>query len=116
VVCGLLERRGVNAQTDEAARNGGLICLSPVSGVCLSIDRYVSLPNKNWLFAGSTPLNYMNEGIQLAIQKACQLVDARMVGIHRHNGGRQSAGDFRDERDHPVGIDPGERLVPVSLE
>jgi len=44
-------------------------------------DQWVSLPNRNALFGGRTPLAYMMEGGLIAMQAVRQLLDARRGGI-----------------------------------
>jgi len=44
-------------------------------------DRWVHLSNSNAVFAGRTPLAYMQEGGLLAMQAVRQLLDARRGGI-----------------------------------
>ena len=44
-------------------------------------DRWVTLPNKNIIFGGRTPLAYMLGGGLLAMQTVRKLVDARRGGL-----------------------------------
>ncbi len=44
-------------------------------------DRWVSLPNRNIIFGGKTPLRYMQEGGLLAMQTVRALLDARRGGM-----------------------------------
>jgi hypothetical protein len=44
-------------------------------------DEWVSLPNKNVIFAGRTPLGYMQAGGLLAMQSVRKLLDARRGGL-----------------------------------
>jgi len=44
-------------------------------------DRWVNLPNRNAVFAGRTPLAYMQEGGILAMQMVRKLLDARRGGL-----------------------------------
>ncbi|RTZ47983.1 DUF2384 domain-containing protein [Candidimonas sp. SYP-B2681] len=44
-------------------------------------DRWVSLPNRNIIFSGKTPLRYMQEGGLLAMQTVRALLDARRGGM-----------------------------------
>jgi hypothetical protein len=44
-------------------------------------DEWVSLPNKNVIFAGRTPLAYMQGGGLLAMQTVRKLLDARRGGL-----------------------------------
>lgn len=44
-------------------------------------DKWVHLPNRNVLFAGRTPLEYMMEGGLIAMQTVRQLLDARRGGM-----------------------------------
>lgn len=44
-------------------------------------DRWVTMPNRHRIFAGRTPLAYMQEGGLLAIQTVRQLLDARRGGV-----------------------------------
>jgi len=44
-------------------------------------DQWVSMPNRNVIFGGKTPLHYMQEGGLLAIQTVRQLLDARRGGL-----------------------------------
>ncbi|NGM88436.1 DUF2384 domain-containing protein [Parapusillimonas sp. SGNA-6] len=44
-------------------------------------DKWVNLPNRNAIFAGKTPLDYMQEGGLLAMQTLRQLLDARRGGV-----------------------------------
>lgn len=44
-------------------------------------DEWVSLPNKNLIFAGRTPLAYMQAGGLLAMQTVRKLLDARRGGL-----------------------------------
>jgi hypothetical protein len=44
-------------------------------------DEWVSLPNRNVIFSGQTPLAYMQAGGLLAMQTVRKLLDARRGGI-----------------------------------
>ena len=44
-------------------------------------DEWVHLPNRNLIFAGKTPIRYMQEGGMLAMQTVRQLLDARRGGV-----------------------------------
>lgn len=44
-------------------------------------DQWVSLPNRNVIFGGKTPLRYMQEGGLLAMQTVRALLDARRGGM-----------------------------------
>jgi len=44
-------------------------------------NRWVQLPNANRMFHGSTPLQYMTQGGQSAMQNVRRLLDARRGGI-----------------------------------
>ncbi|WP_291994797.1 antitoxin Xre/MbcA/ParS toxin-binding domain-containing protein [Candidatus Accumulibacter sp. ACC003] len=44
-------------------------------------DEWVSLPNRNRIFAGRTPLTYMLSGGLLAMQTVRQLLEARRGGV-----------------------------------
>ncbi|WP_353146979.1 MbcA/ParS/Xre antitoxin family protein [Pollutimonas bauzanensis] len=44
-------------------------------------DLWVSLPNRNVIFGGKTPLRYMQEGGLLAMQTVRALLDARRGGM-----------------------------------
>jgi hypothetical protein len=44
-------------------------------------DKWVGLPNRNAIFGGKTPLEYMQEGGLLAMQTLRQLLDARRGGV-----------------------------------
>ncbi|QGZ42823.1 uncharacterized protein DUF2384 [Pseudoduganella flava] len=44
-------------------------------------DEWVSLPNKNTIFGGRTPLAYMQAGGLLAMQTVRKLLDARRGGL-----------------------------------
>ncbi|SFV04562.1 antitoxin Xre/MbcA/ParS toxin-binding domain-containing protein [Pseudoduganella namucuonensis] len=44
-------------------------------------DRWVALPNKNAIFAGGTPLAYMQAGGLLAMQTVRRLLDARRGAV-----------------------------------
>ena len=44
-------------------------------------DRWINLPNRNAVFAGKTPLAYMQEGGILAMQMVRKLLDARRGGL-----------------------------------
>jgi len=44
-------------------------------------DEWVTLPNKNVIFAGRTPLAYMHAGGLLAMQTVRKLLDARRGGL-----------------------------------
>lgn len=44
-------------------------------------DSWIKLPNNNIIFAGKTPLAYMQEGGLLAMQTVRKLLDARRGGI-----------------------------------
>lgn len=44
-------------------------------------DEWVSLPNRNVIFAGRTPLAYMQAGGLLAMQTVRKLLDARRGGL-----------------------------------
>ncbi|HEY9279809.1 MAG TPA: MbcA/ParS/Xre antitoxin family protein [Eoetvoesiella sp.] len=44
-------------------------------------DQWVSLPNRNIIFSGKTPLEFMLEGGLLAMQTVRQLLDARRGGV-----------------------------------
>ncbi len=44
-------------------------------------DQWVSLPNRNVIFNGKTPLRYMQEGGLLAMQTVRALLDARRGGM-----------------------------------
>lgn len=44
-------------------------------------DKWVHMPNRNALFGGRTPLDYMMEGGLLAMQAVRQLLDARRGGV-----------------------------------
>ncbi len=44
-------------------------------------DEWVSLPNRNAIFAGRTPLSYMQAGGLLAMQTVRKLLDARRGGL-----------------------------------
>ncbi|MDB5770064.1 MAG: hypothetical protein V7606_1535 [Burkholderiales bacterium] len=44
-------------------------------------DEWVALPNKNVIFAGRTPLAYMQAGGLLAMQTVRKLLDARRGGL-----------------------------------
>ena len=43
-------------------------------------DEWIHLPNSNPIFAGDTPLNYMNRGGLPAMQTVRRLLDARRAG------------------------------------
>jgi hypothetical protein len=53
--------------------------LNIVHGEALA-DRWVQLPNSNRMFHGSTPLQYMMQGGQSAMQNVRRLLDARRGG------------------------------------
>ncbi|WP_334187520.1 antitoxin Xre-like helix-turn-helix domain-containing protein [Noviherbaspirillum sp.] len=44
-------------------------------------DEWISLPNKNIIFAGRTPLAYMQAGGLIAMQTVRKLLDARRGGL-----------------------------------
>ncbi len=44
-------------------------------------DQWVGLPNRNVIFGGRTPLQYMQEGGLVAMQRVRQLLDARRGGL-----------------------------------
>lgn len=44
-------------------------------------DEWISFPNKNLIFAGRTPLSYMQAGGLLAMQTVRKLLDARRGGL-----------------------------------
>jgi len=44
-------------------------------------DQWVSMPNRNVIFGGKTPLRYMQEGGLLAMQTVRTLLDARRGGM-----------------------------------
>ena len=44
-------------------------------------DKWISLPNRNVIFGGRTPLDYMVGGGLVAMQTVRQLIDARRGGI-----------------------------------
>ncbi|HWK70347.1 MbcA/ParS/Xre antitoxin family protein [Pollutimonas sp. M17] len=44
-------------------------------------DQWVGMPNRNIIFKGRTPLDYMQEGGLLAMQTVRQLLDARRGGV-----------------------------------
>src|SRR3546814_14334047 len=46
-------------------------------------DQWVGMPNRNIIFKGKTPLDYMQKGGLLAMQTVRQLLDARRGGVSR---------------------------------
>jgi len=44
-------------------------------------DRWIKLPNRNVIFSGRTPLDYMQDGGLIAMQTVRNLLDARRGGV-----------------------------------